>query len=122
LPTLRLTAMKSFNGTAGGYHMRLNITRPTVAAVNALLFSMLAGSRPLEKYFDVEGVAGGAWSVKLKARDSGVAKVIGAIALDGGVYVKNIAIDEASGDRTHIVFSAIQTGDHAMSSDEAALF
>ena len=62
------------------------------------------------------------WSVTLKAREPGLAKAIGAISLDGGAYVTDIAIDEASGDRTRIVFSSIQTGDNAMSQDEAALF
>jgi hypothetical protein len=42
--------------------------------------------------------------------------------LDGAEYVKNIIIDESGGDRTSIVFSAIQTGDGAMTVDEAALF
>ena len=92
--------------------------------INSLLFSVLAGDLgQLEKHFDIDGsVSDGAWSVKLKARDAGVAKVIGAIALDGAAYVKNIAIDEANGDRTRIVFSALQTGAQAMTSEEAALF
>jgi hypothetical protein len=42
--------------------------------------------------------------------------------LDGGVYVRSIVISEASGDRTEIEFSAIQTGDGAIQPDEAALF
>ena len=123
--TLRLTRDEIVQWQGERLAMRLNAKQePTVRLINTLLFSMLAGDLgQLEKYFDVEGVAGdGAWSVKLKARDSGVAKVIGAIALDGGAYVKNIAIDEAKGDRTRIVFSAIQTGEQAMTSEEAALF
>jgi len=60
--------------------------------------------------------------VTLKARAPALARAIGAITLDGAEYVKNIDIDEASGDRTRIVFSAIQTGDGAMTVDEAALF
>jgi hypothetical protein len=31
-------------------------------------------------------------------------------------------MDEASGDHTTIVFSAIQTGEHALQPEEAALF
>jgi hypothetical protein len=123
--TLRLTRDEIVQWHGERLAMRLNAKQePTVQLINALLFSILAGDfGQLEKYFDVEGVAGdGAWSVKLKARDAGVAKVIGAIALDGGAYVKNIAIDEAKGDRTRIVFSAIQTGEQAMTSEEAALF
>jgi hypothetical protein len=58
----------------------------------------------------------------LKARAPGFAKVIGAISLAGGVYVQQVTISEASGDRTTIVFTAIETGEAAMSADEAALF
>ena len=58
----------------------------------------------------------------LKARDPGLAKVLERIALEGGVFVKGITISEASGDLTKIVFSAIQTGEGAMTADEAALF
>ena len=123
--TLRLTRDEIVQWQGERVTMRLNAQQePTLRLIYSILFAVLAGDLgQLEKHFDVDGVVrDGVWSVKLKARDSGVAKVIGAIALDGGAYVKNIAIDEASGDRTRIVFSAIQTGDHAMSSDEAGLF
>jgi predicted exporter len=57
------------------------------------------GSRP----FDVEGIAGdGAWSVKLKARDASVAKVIGRFALVAA-FCKT-SPSTANGDRTRIVF------------------
>jgi len=97
---------------------------PTVRMINSVLFALLAGDlEQLEKLFDVDGTAQDhGWSVTLKARDPGLAKAIGSIALDGGVYVKNIVISEVSGDRTQIVFSAIQTGAGAMTADEAALF
>jgi hypothetical protein len=123
--TLRLTRDEIVQWQGERVTLRLNAQQePTLRLINSILFAVLAGDLgQLEKHFDVDGVVrDGVWSVKLKARDSGVAKVIGAIALDGGAYVKNIAIDEANGDRTRIVFSAIQTGAHAMSSDEAGLF
>ena len=123
--TLRLTRDEIVQWHGERVTLRLNAQQePTLRLINSILFALLAGDLgQLEKHFDVDGVVReGTWSVKLKARDSGVAKVIGAIALEGGAYVKNIAIDEANGDRTRINFSAIQTGDHAMSSDEAALF
>lgn len=123
--TLRLTRDEIVQWQGERLAMRLNAKQePTVRIINSLLFSVLAGDLgQLEKHFDVDGsVSDGAWSVKLKARDAGVAKVIGAIALDGAAYVKNIAIDEANGDRTRIVFSALQTGAQAMTGEEAALF
>jgi hypothetical protein len=123
--TLRLTRDEIVQWQGERVTLRLNAQQePTLQLINSLLFAVLAGDLgQLEKHFDVDGIVrGGAWNVNLKARDSGVAKVIGAIALDGGAYVKNIAIDEANGDRTRIVFSAIQTGAQAMTRDEAALF
>lgn len=123
--TLRLTRDEIVQWHGERLALRLNAKQePTVRIINGLLFSVLAGDfTQLQNHFDVEGsTSDGAWSVKLKAREAGVAKVIGAIALDGGAYVKNIAIDEANGDRTRIVFSALQSGDQAMTGEEAALF
>ena len=70
--------------------------------INSVLFALLAGDLGNWKnFFEIDGVAQDkSWSVTLKAREPGLAKAIGSIALDGGVYVKNIAISEASGDRT----------------------
>jgi len=97
---------------------------PTVRTVNAVLFALLAGDfSQLEKFFDSEGtIHDNEWRVTLKARDPGLAKVIGSIALEGGAYVKRVQLQEANGDGTQIVFTAIQTGESAMSADEAALF
>ena len=104
---------------------RLDAERePAVQMIHSVVFALLAGDlAPLEKLFVIEGdVHENSWSVTLKAREPGLAKVLGGIALEGGVFVKGITISEASGDLTKIVFSAIQTGEGAMSADEAALF
>jgi Outer membrane lipoprotein carrier protein LolA len=97
---------------------------PAVRMINGVLFAALAGDfERLKNIFDIEGaVQNGAWSVTLKARSAALAKAIGTIALEGGAYVRNVMIVEASGDRTKIVFSDIRSGDGAMSADEAALF
>lgn len=123
--TLRLTRDEIVQWQGARQAMRLDAKQePTVRLINNLLFAVLAGDLgQLAQHFDIEGaVNDGAWSVKLKARDAGVAKVIVAIALDGATYVKNIAIDDANGDRTRIAFSAFQTGAQAMTSEEVALF
>jgi hypothetical protein len=123
--TVRLTRDEIIQMQGERVTMRLNAKHePTVRLMNSVLFSLLSGDlRQLEKFFAVEGkINQGKWSVTLKAREPGLAKAIDAISLDGGAYVTNVAIDEASGDRTRIVFSAIQTGENAMSKDEAALF
>ena len=105
--------------------MRLEAKKePTVRMINSVLFALVAGDLDqLEKLFEIDGdVNHQSWHVTLKPRTPALARAISAITLDGAEYVKNIAIDESSGDRTRIVFSAIQTGDGAMTVDEAALF
>ena len=105
--------------------MRLDAKQePAVRMINGVLFALFAGDlEPIENLFEVDGkIHDNNWSVTLKARQPGLAKIISGVALDGGAYVKNITISETSGDRTSIVFSNIETGDAAMSVDEASLF
>jgi hypothetical protein len=123
--TLRLTRDEIVQLRGERVAMRLDATKePKVQMINSLLFALLAGDiSQLENFFTVQSaITGGSWSVKLKAREPGLAMVIGSIALEGDMYVKKVTIGESSGDRTDIVFSAIQTGEGAMSADEAALF
>jgi hypothetical protein len=122
--TLRLTRDEIVNLQGDRVAMRLDARQePTVRMINSVLFSLLAGDLgQLESLFDVEGSADTGWRVSLKAREPALAKAIGAISLDGAAYVKNIHINEASGDRTDIVFSEIKTGAAALSAEEAALF
>ncbi|MFZ6751413.1 outer membrane lipoprotein carrier protein LolA [Undibacterium sp. Ren11W] len=123
--TLRLTREEIVHFQGDRVAMRLDAKQePTVRMINSVLFSLLSGDlAQLENLFEVEGTADQhSWRVALKAREPALAKAIGAISLDGAAYVKNITINEASGDRSSIVFSAIQTGETAMLAEEAALF
>jgi Outer membrane lipoprotein carrier protein LolA-like len=123
--TVRLTRDEIVHLQGDRVAMRLDAKQePAVRIINSVLFALLAGNLgQIEKVFAVDGgIHDNSWSVTLKAREPALAKTISSIALDGGAYVKNITISEASGDRTSIVFSEIQTGDAAMSVDEAALF
>jgi outer membrane lipoprotein-sorting protein len=122
--TLRLTRDEIVHFQGERVAMRLEAKQePTVRMINSVLFSLLAGDlAQLETLFEVEGSADTVWRVSLKARAPALAKAIGAISLDGGAYVKNIHISEASGDRTDIVFSEIKTGPGAVTPEEAALF
>jgi hypothetical protein len=123
--TLRLTRDEIVNYQGDRVAMRLDAkTEPTVRMINNVLFSLLAGDlAQLETLFEVDGtVDANSWNVALKARQPALAKAIGSIKLEGGAYVKSIVMSEASGDRTTIVFSAIQSGESAMTAEEAALF
>lgn len=123
--TLKLTRDEIVHMQGDHVSMRLDAKQePTVRMINSVLFSLLAGDlTQLETLFEVDGnIHEKSWDVALNAREPALAKAIGSITLEGGAYVKNITITEASGDRTHIVFSAMQTGDSAMNADEAGLF
>ena len=123
--TLRLTKDEIVNYQGDRVAMRLDAKQePTVRMINSVLFALLAGDLgQLETLFDVEGSASsGSWQVALKARQPALAKAIGSISLDGGLYVNHLHMTEASGDQTAIVFSAIQTGASAMQAEDAALF
>ncbi|MEJ7807306.1 MAG: outer membrane lipoprotein carrier protein LolA [Telluria sp.] len=123
--TLRLTRDEIVHFQGERVAMRLDAKQePTVKMINSVLFSLLSGElSQLGTLFNVEGsIDGASWKVALKARQPALAKAVGDIALEGGTYVKTIRIDEASGDRTAIVFSDIKTGEGAIAPDEAAQF
>jgi Outer membrane lipoprotein carrier protein LolA len=123
--SLRLTRDEIVQLQGERVAFRLDASKePTVRMINSVLFSLFAGDlSQLEKLFEIDGsVDGNSWRVTLKAREPGLAKTIGAIALAGGGYVQQVTIREANGDRTTITFTAIETGNAAMTADEAALF
>jgi hypothetical protein len=123
--TLRLTRDEIVHLQGERVAMRLEAkNEPVVRMINGVMFSLLGGDlAQLDKLFEVDGRAdAGSWQVALKAREPALAKAIGAISLEGGAYVKSIVMQEASGDKTTIVFSAMQAGAAAMTPEEAALF
>lgn len=123
--TLRLTRDEIVHMQGDRVAMRLDAQKePTVRMINSVLFSLLSGDLgKLESLFEVDGNAdASSWKVALKAREPALAKAIGAISLDGAAYVKNIHINEASGDTTAIIFSDIKTGETAITAEELALF
>ena len=123
--TLRLTRDEIVAFQGERVSMRLDAKQePTVRMINSVLFSLLSGELgSLETLFEVDGTAEAAsWKVALKARQPALAKAIGAISLEGAAFVKNIHINEASGDRTDIVFSEIKSGEGAITADEVKVF
>lgn len=123
--TLRLTRDEILQMHGDRVAVRVDAKQePTVRVINNMLFSLLAGDlAQLETLFEGEGkVQDKQWSVALKARDAGLAKVIAGVSLEGGAFVKQITLYEANGDRTSITFSAMQTGEAALAPEEAAQF
>ena len=123
--TVRLTRDEIVHMQENRVTMRLDAKQePAVRLINSVLFALLAGDLDqIEKLFEIDGyIHDNLWKVTLKAREPALAKALSNVVLDGGAYVKNITISETSGDRNSILFSEIQTGEAAMTVDEAALF
>lgn len=123
--TLRLTRDEILQMHGDRVAMRIDSRQePTVRVINNMLFSLLAGDlAQLETLFEGDGtVQDKQWSVALKARDPGLARVIAGVSLEGGAFVRQITLYEANGDRTSISFSAMQTGTGALAPEEAAQF
>jgi hypothetical protein len=97
---------------------------PVVRMINSVLFSVLAGDlQQLNKVFELDGsIHNNHWRVALHARAPTLAKAIGDITLQGDNYVRKVMMQEASGDRTEIIFSAIKSGDKTLNAKEEALF
>lgn len=94
---------------------------PTVGVISDLLFSVLAGDFDrLRASFKVDATAqANTWHARLVPKESGMKRVISAIELNGGDFVRQITMMEASGDRTVISFTNIATGPTALHADEA---
>ncbi|WP_034350922.1 outer membrane lipoprotein carrier protein LolA [Herbaspirillum sp. GW103] len=123
--TLRITRDAIVQIQDGRIAMKLDAQQePVVKMINSVLFSLLAGDlSQLDTLFELDGsLRDGHWQVALKARQPALAKAIGDISLAGASYVDKVSMQEASGDRTEISFSAIKTGEGAMTAEEGALF
>lgn len=123
--TVRLTRDEIIHTQDGRVVQRLDASHePTVRMINRVLFALLSGDLgQLERLFAMHGTVDGTqWHVTLTARDAALAKAIGLITLEGGAYVKRIAIDESGGDRTRIGVTHVVTGASALMPEEAAAF
>jgi outer membrane lipoprotein-sorting protein len=121
--TLRLTRDEIVQMQGERVAMRLDAKQePVVRMINSVLFSLLSGDlSQLDKLFEIDGsVQSKQWKVALTAREAALAKAIGAIALEGGDYVRKVTMNEAGGDHTEILFSEIRSGPQALSAEDGA--
>jgi hypothetical protein len=123
--TLRLTKDEIVESHGAQVTKRLSARdEPTVGIINDLLSSLLQGDlgRLTASFAVTSAVDDREWSARLVPKDAGMKHVIAGIELNGGAFVKQIMIREASGDTTEITFSAIATGTSALLPEEARQF
>jgi len=122
---LRLTRNEIVATQNGAIAFRLDAGKePTVRVINGLMFSLLNGELDgLAELFKIDGLADAkGWQITLSPKQSALAKLMLKIELDGDKYVRSIRIDEASGDKTVIRFSAQRNGPAQLTADEVAKF
>jgi hypothetical protein len=120
--TLRLTRSEIVESQGDRVTSRLSAgDEPSVSVISDLLFAVLAGDlRQLRNTFRVQASADAtSWRAQLVPKDGGMKRVIGAIALNGAEFVRDITITEASGDQTAIAFTGITAGLAGIKPEEA---
>ena len=123
--TLRLTKDEIVESHGAEVTKRLSAREePTVGIINDLLFSLLQGDlgRLTTSFSITSTVNDREWTAKLVPKDGGMKHVIGGIELNGGAFVQQITIREASGDATQISFSGVATGAAALLPEESRQF
>ena len=97
----------------GGAGYRLDAEKdPGVAIVNRLLLALVAGDlRELSTHFEVDGALKekDAWTLKLTPSSAGLKKVFTSIRLEGAGEVREVELQERSGDRSVIHFRDLRT-------------
>lgn len=123
--TLRLTKDEIVEYHGDQVTKRLSAREePTVGVINDLLGSLLKGDlNRLTGSFAINGAVDHQdWTAKLVPKEGGMKHVIAGIELNGGAFVRQITIHEASGDVTDIVFSNVATGPAALRPEESRQF
>ncbi len=96
--------------------------QPALRAVNTMLMALVSGdAQALSERFELtaELLEGERWQLHMVPRTTALAKAFRQIRLEGDRHVRRVTIEEASGDRTILDFSAIRETPEVLSDDEA---
>ncbi|GGD53099.1 outer-membrane lipoprotein carrier protein [Pseudoxanthomonas indica] len=99
--------------------------QPALRSVNAMMFALVSGDvAALSSRFDtqVQARAGNAWTLALTPKSAALAKAFRRITLNGDRYVRDVDIEEANGDHTHLRFVDLSQTPAQLSVDEARRF
>lgn len=99
--------------------------QPALRQVNAMMFALVSGDvATLSSKFvtQVQARPDNGWTLSLKPRSAALAKAFSRIVLTGDRYVREVDIEEANGDRTHLKFVDLSETPKALAADEARKF
>lgn len=99
--------------------------QPALRSVNEMMFALVSGDvAALSTRFETQVRArpDNGWELSLKPRSAGLARAFARIVLTGDRYVREVEIEEAGGDRSHLRFLDLSETPKALTADEARRF
>ena len=95
---------------------------PGLRAVNEVMFALLAGDlATLARHFRIEGelLEGSGWRLVLTPADALLVGQFATIGLEGDRHVRQVRLEERSGDQTLIRFAALRTSQELTREEDA---
>lgn len=98
-------------------------TKKPNAALSQIMLAMLSGNQvEMEKYFKIQRTErNGAWIIQLQPK-GGMARVFAHIEIKGERYIKQVLMQEKSGDQTELHFSALSEQPNVLTLEEKKYF
>ena len=93
------------------------------AGMNKIMLAVLSGDQAaMEKYFKIQRTeSNGAWTMQLQPK-GGMARVFAHIEINGDRHIKQVFMQEKSGDKTELIFSALSEVPNTLTAEEKKYF
>ena len=93
------------------------------AAMSKIMLAMLSGNQAeMAKHFTIQRTESkGIWTLQLRPK-GGMARVFSRVEISGDRYIHKVAMEEKSGDKTELSFSAVSEAPDSLSADELKYF
>ena len=93
------------------------------AAMSKIMLAMLSGNQAeMAKHFTIQRTESkGIWTLQLQPK-GGMARVFSRVEMNGDRYIHKVVMEEKSGDKTEIRFSAVSELPDSLSADELKYF
>lgn len=98
-------------------------TKKPNAAMSKIMLAMLSGDQAeMAKYFNIQrSESNGVWTLQLQPK-GGMARVFSRVEVKGSRYIQKVVMEEKSGDKTELEFSAVSEVPNFLSTEEMKYF
>ena len=98
-------------------------TKKPNAAMSKIMLAMLSGDQDeMAKYFNIQrSESNGVWTLQLQPK-GGMARVFSRVEVKGSRNIQKVVMEEKSGDKTELEFSAVSEVPDSLSAEEMKYF